>query len=100
MGAYKSLDGDPPSWAEQIYVELCELRAMYEEMRADRSLTVDTNEAAKLLGVTPQTIRKRQAVGKMPRLVSGKGENFLWSRKAIEQLAEGRAKGGRPRVVK
>lgn len=98
MGAAKQLEGNPPSWAEQIYLELCELRAAYEAMQADRSLTVDTNEAAKLLGVTPQTIRKRQAAGKMPRLISGTGENFLWSRKAIEQLAEGRAKGGRPRA--
>lgn len=100
MGVYKTLDGNPPSWAEQIYLELCELRAAYEAMQADRSLTVDTNEAAKLLGVTPQTIRKRQAAGKMPRLISDTGQNFLWSRKAIEQLAEGRAKGGRPRTAK
>ncbi|ENU92026.1 hypothetical protein F971_03119 [Acinetobacter vivianii] len=94
-------------WLPLIYEEMQKLKAqnvdLHHEIKELKkkvtplSLTVDTNEAAFMLGVTCQTIRKWQTEGKMPKLVSKEGQNFAWSRSSIENLAKGINKGGRKR---
>lgn len=95
MGAYKELDGDAPTWAQQIYFELCELRAKQEAIENTKSLTVGSAEASKLLDICTNTLRAWHEEGKLPKNV-GKGRHLKFERAAIERLAKA-IKTGRSR---
>lgn len=89
----------PIEYLDELNEKLDRVLAELDAMRMPKSLSVGTGEAAKMLNVSARTIREWQRNGKMPKLVSTEGQNYLWSREAIERMAEGKQKGGRPRRV-
>ena len=95
MGIAKNLDSDAPSWAQQLFDEIAELREAIATSNGTATLLVGTAEAAIMLSITPNTLRTWHNEGKMP-VNLGKGKHIKYERAAIERMAKAK-KTGRPR---
>ena len=93
-------------WMPEIFAMFEELKSQnqylvekverLEEIVDKKPLTLNTAEAAKVLGYSAKYVRKLDRDGKMPKRVSKDGQRSRWNRSDIEKMAKSR-KTGRPR---
>ncbi|MCJ0927877.1 putative DNA-binding transcriptional regulator AlpA [Acinetobacter lwoffii] len=93
-------------WMPEIFAMFEELKSQnqylvekverLEEIVDKKPLTLNTAEAAKVLGYSAEYVRKLDRDGKMPKRVSKDGQRSRWNRSDIEKMAKSR-KTGRPR---
>ena len=93
-------------WMPEIFAMFEELKSQnqylvekvehLEKIVDKKPLTLNTAEAAKVLGYSAEYVRKLDRDGKMPKRVSKDGQRSRWNRSDIEKMAKSR-KTGRPR---
>ena len=93
-------------WMPEIFAMFEELKSQnqylvekvehLEKIVDKKPLTLNTAEAAKVLGYSVEYVRKLDRDGKMPKRVSKDGQRSRWNRSDIEKMAKSR-KTGRPR---
>jgi monomeric isocitrate dehydrogenase len=93
-------------WMPEIFAMFEELKSQnqylvekverLEEIVDKKPLTLNTAEAAKVLGYSLEYVRKLDRDGKMPKRVSKDGQRARWNRLDIEKMAKFK-KIGRPR---
>src|SRR5690606_25940015 len=93
-------------WMPEIFAMFEELKSQnqylvekverLEKIVEKKPLTLNTAEAAKVLGYSAEYVRKLDRDGKMPKRVSKDGQRSRWNRSDIEKMAKSR-KTGRPR---
>jgi len=93
-------------WMPEIFAMFEELKSQnqylvekverLEEIVDKKPLTLNTAEAAKVLGYSAEYVRKLDRDDKMPKRVSKDGQRSRWNRSDIEKMAKSR-KTGRPR---
>lgn len=93
-------------WMPEIFAMFEELKSQnqylvekvehLEKIVDKKPLTLNTAEAAKVLGYSAEYVRKLDRDGKMPKRVSKDGQRSRWNRSDIEKMAKSK-KTGRPR---
>ena len=93
-------------WMPEIFAMFEELKSQnqylvekverLEEIVDKKPLTLNTAEAAKVLGYSAEYVRKLDRDDKMPKRVSKDGQRSRWNRSDIEKMAKSK-KTGRPR---
>lgn len=100
------MDVTSSRWMPEIFAMFEELKSQnqylvekvehLEKIVDKKPLTLNTAEAAKVLGYSAEYVRKLDRDGKMPKRVSKDGQRSRWNRSDIEKMAKSK-KTGRPR---